>query len=53
MRNERGTATLLVLTLLALLLACAVGNSLVLHHLRAELKQVERHQLEKYPPVTK
>ena len=53
MRNERGFATVLVLTLLALLLAFAIGNGLVLHHLRAELKRVEQHQLEKYAPVTK
>ena len=53
MRNERGSATLLVITLLTLLMAFAIGNSVVLHHLRAELKRVEHHQLEKYAPVTK
>jgi len=53
MKNERGSATVLVLTLLALLMAFAIGNSLVLHHLQADLKRVEHHQLEKYAPVTK
>ena len=51
MRNERGSATVMVLVLLAVLTVCAIGNSLVLSQLRSELKRVEHHQLEKYLPA--
>jgi len=53
MRNKRGSAVLLMLVFMALLMTCAIANSLALHHLQAELKLVNHHQLEKYSPVKK
>ena len=51
MKNERGSATVVVLVLLMVLTVCAIGNSLVLAQLQRELKRVEHHQLEKYLPA--
>ena len=48
MSNERGSATVLVLAMLGVLAVFAISNALVLHHLRAELRQVEHRQAAKY-----
>ena len=45
---ERGSATLVVFILLTIMLALLVANSATLHHLRGELRLIERGQLKKY-----
>jgi len=45
---ERGSATLVVFILLSILVALIVANSVTLHHLRGELRLIERVQLKKY-----
>jgi len=52
---ERGSATLVILILLTIMVALITANSVTLHHLRGELRLIERGQLKKYgtnaPPV--
>jgi hypothetical protein len=52
---ERGSATLVVFILLTIMVALIVANTVTLHHLRGELRLIERGQLKKYgtiaPPV--
>ena len=45
---ERGSATLVVFILLTIMVALLVANSVTLHHLRGELRLIEREQLKKY-----
>ena len=45
---ERGSATLVVFILLTIMVALLVANSVTLHHLRGELRLIERGQLKKY-----
>ena len=45
---ERGSATLVVFILLTIMVALLVANSVALHHLRGELRLIERGQLKKY-----
>jgi type II secretory pathway component PulL len=45
---ERGSATLVVFILLTIMVAFIVANSVTLHHLRGELRLIEREQLKKY-----
>jgi len=47
-RAERGSATLVVFILLSIMVALIVANSVTLHHLRGELRLIERVQLKKY-----
>ena len=44
MKSERGSATLLVLTLVGVLSALVMANAMVIHHLRAELRQIDHQQ---------
>ena len=46
--TERGSATLVVFILLTIMVALVVANSVTLHHLRGELRLIEREQLKKY-----
>jgi hypothetical protein len=48
MKTEHGSATLVVLTLLALLVSTVIVNSLALGQLRAELHRIERQQQKKF-----
>ena len=45
---ERGSATLVVFILLTIMVALIVANTVTLHHLRGELRLIERGQLKKY-----
>jgi len=45
---ERGSATLVVFILLTIMVALTMANSVTLHHLRGELRLIERGQLKKY-----
>ena len=51
-REERGSATILVLALLALMTVFLTVNQLVLHNLKRELRLVEQKQLKKFQPPT-
>ena len=46
--GERGSATLVVFILLTIMVTLLVANSVTLHHLRGELRLIEREQLKKY-----
>ncbi len=46
--TKRGSATLVVFILLTIMVALIVANSVTLHHLRRELRLIERGQLKKY-----
>ncbi len=46
--SQRGSATALVLAILALVAVYVVANSLVTRHLKADLKLIEQKQLKKY-----
>ena len=48
MKNERGSAMLVVLTLVILVAALAVANSFVLSHLGRELKRIDHQQQKKF-----
>ena len=53
-RGERGSATVLVLALVAMMMAFLTANQLVLHNLKRELRIVEQKQLKKFqPPAAK
>ena len=45
---ERGSASLVVFILLTIMVTLLVANSVTLHHLRGELRLIEREQLKKY-----
>ncbi len=45
---ERGSATVVVFILLTIMVALIAVNSVTLHHLRGELRLIERGQLKKY-----
>jgi hypothetical protein len=47
---EQGSATLVVLALLFIMAALALGNNRTLHHLHQELDLLEQRQLGKSPP---
>ncbi len=47
-RRERGSALLIVLTLMVVMSALVIGNSLVLGQLRQELKLIDRQQQRKF-----
>jgi len=46
--TERGSATMVVFILLTIMVALIAANSVTLHHLRGELRLIEREQLKKY-----
>ena len=48
MKNERGSAMLVVLTLTILVASLIVANSFVLSTLRRELKRIDRDQQKKF-----
>lgn len=50
--SQRGSALLLVMVILAILTMYAVANSVVLHHLRAEMRMIEQQQLQKFKAPT-
>ena len=45
---EHGSATLVVFILLTIMVTLLVANSVTLHHLRMEMRLIEREQLKKY-----
>jgi hypothetical protein len=45
---ERGSATLVIFILLTIMVTLIVANTVTLHHLRGELRLIERGQLKKY-----
>ncbi|HUK81271.1 MAG TPA: hypothetical protein VLZ12_01430 [Verrucomicrobiae bacterium] len=52
MRSERGSATIVVLTLMIILTTLVAVNSVVLRALHAELRRIDRQQQMKFtvPP---
>ena len=48
MKNERGTAMLVVLTFLIIIAALIAANSIVLSGLGKELKRIDRDQQKKF-----
>ena len=52
--GERGSATILVLALVAIMMVFLTANQLVLHNLKRELKIIEQKQIKKFqPPAAK
>ncbi len=51
MKNERGSAMLVVLTLTILVASLVVINTLVLSQLRTELKRIDHQQQKKFTPL--
>lgn len=49
-RSARGSATILVLALVAIMMVFLAANQLVLHNLKRELRLVEQKQLKKFQP---
>lgn len=49
-RSARGSATILVLALVAIMMVFLTANQLVLHNLKRELRLVEQKQLKKFQP---
>ncbi|MEQ2008750.1 MAG: hypothetical protein ABMA26_18375 [Limisphaerales bacterium] len=49
-RGERGSATVLVLALVAIMMVFLSTNQRVLHNLKREVKLVEQKQLKKFQP---
>ena len=52
MKNERGSAMLVVLTLIILITTLVVANSFVLGQLGRELKRIDREEQKKFTPAT-
>jgi Tfp pilus assembly protein PilX len=52
MRNERGSAMIVVLTFTILVTALVVANSFVLGGLSKELKRIDRDQQKKFQHAT-
>ena len=50
--SERGSATILILALLAIMAVLLSANQIVLHNLKRELRLVEHQQLKKFQPAT-
>ena len=46
--SENGSAALIVLILLAIMVTLAIGNNLALGHLERELRLIEHRQLQRY-----
>jgi Tfp pilus assembly protein PilX len=51
MKNERGSAMLVVLTLTILIATLVVVNSFELSRLRGELKRIDHEQQKKFAPA--
>lgn len=51
MKNERGSAMLVVLTLTILVASLVVVNSFELRRLRTELKRIDQEQQKKFLPT--
>ena len=49
MRNERGSATLVVVTLVAILAVMVVVNGNVIHQLRQELRRIDHNTTAALP----
>ena len=52
MRNERGSAMIVVMTFIILLTALVVANSFMLSTLSKELKRIDRDQQKKFQHAT-
>ncbi|MGD0058734.1 MAG: hypothetical protein ABSD58_04880 [Verrucomicrobiia bacterium] len=52
MKNERGSAMIVVMTFIILVTALIVANSFVLSGLRQELKRIDRDQQKKFQHTT-
>ena len=53
-RSARGSATVLVLALVAIMMVFLTANQRVLHNLKREVRLVEQKQLKKFqPPAAK
>lgn len=48
--SEGGSATILVLALVAIMMVFLTANQLVLHNLKRELRLVEQKQLKRFQP---
>jgi type II secretory pathway component PulK len=48
MNRERGSATLVVMTFLAILLVIVIANAAAMHQLGKELRLVDRQQQRKF-----
>jgi len=48
MRSERGSATLVVVTLVAILAVMVVVNGNAIHQLRQELRLIDKQQQKKF-----
>jgi Tfp pilus assembly protein PilX len=51
MKNERGSAMIVVLTLTILIATLVVANSFELSRLRGELKRIDLEQQKKFAPA--
>lgn len=51
-RGERGSATILVLALVAIMMVFLTSNQRVLHSLKREVRLVEQQQLKKFQAPT-
>ena len=47
-RSENGSAALIVLVLLGVMVTLAIGNNIALGHLERELRLVDNRQLQRY-----
>jgi type II secretory pathway component PulK len=48
MNRERGSATIVVMTFLAILLAIVIANAVAMHQLGKELRLVDKQQQKKF-----
>ena len=48
MRNERGSATLVMVTLVAILAVMVIVNGNVIHQLRQELRRIDHKQQQRF-----
>jgi hypothetical protein len=46
--SERGSALLIVLVVLTLVISLGIGNSIALAHLKREIRRIEERQLDRY-----
>lgn len=51
-KHQRGSATILVLALLAIMVVFLSANQIVLHNLKRDVRLVEQKQLKKFQPPT-
>ena len=52
MNRERGSATLVVMTFLAILLVIVIANAVAMHQLGKELRLIDKQQQKKFQTKT-